>query len=283
MSLNLVTVCGHNTTMLRHMLNHYKDMVDDIFVVVYLSSDKDRVLSEVKEIIRDLNIDIHRKTFEEPFNWERVTELYNETKLLKPDDWWIVADDDELHVYPKPINELIEDCEKNGYKFITGAFLDRIGEGGRFPKINDDSDIWKEFPLAGSFRLPVSNACPNKTVVVKGDIQITNGQHYAMIDGEENYGDRWNHSLRYPVNKCFIQVHHFKWDLSVMGRLREVSRIKKDYTFHKEYRHMFDYIIDNYGRIDIEDKRFMIEKGSKNYDDYPHWDKIRTQALEYRV
>ena len=32
MSINLVTVCGHNTTMLRHMLNHYKDMVDEIIV-----------------------------------------------------------------------------------------------------------------------------------------------------------------------------------------------------------------------------------------------------------
>ena len=80
--INLVTVCGHNTTMLKHMLNHYKDIVDDIFVVVYLSSDKDKVLSEVDEITRDLNIDIHRKTFEE-YNWERVTQLYNETKLLK--------------------------------------------------------------------------------------------------------------------------------------------------------------------------------------------------------
>ena len=49
--MNLVTVCGHNTTMLRHMLNHYKDIVDDIFVVVYLSSDRDRVLSEDKEIL----------------------------------------------------------------------------------------------------------------------------------------------------------------------------------------------------------------------------------------
>lgn len=124
MSINLVTVCGHNTTMLRHMLNHYKDIVDDIFVVVYLSSDKDKVLSEVEEITRDLNIDIDRTTVEEPFNWERVTELYNETKLKKCDDWWIVADDDEFHVYPKPINELIEDCEENGYQFITGAFLD---------------------------------------------------------------------------------------------------------------------------------------------------------------
>ena len=86
--INLVTVCGHNTTMLKHMLNHYKYIVDDIFVVVYLSSDKDKVLSEVNEITRDLNIDIHRKTFEEPFNWERVTQLYNETKLLKPNDYF---------------------------------------------------------------------------------------------------------------------------------------------------------------------------------------------------
>ena len=285
MKINLVTVCGHNTTMLRHMLNHYKDFVDEIYVVVYLSSDKDRVLSEVKEITKELNIDIHKTTVEEPFNWERVTELYNETKLLKPDDWWIVADDDEFHVYPKPINELIEDCEENGYKFITGAFLDRIGENGRFPKILpfDDSDIWKEFPLAGSFRYPVSNACPNKTVVMKGDIQVTNGQHYAMIDGEDTYGDRWMNDLRYPVGDCFIQVHHFKWDITVIGRLREVSRIKKDYTFHKEYRDMFDYIIDNYGTIDINDERFMIERSGKDYFDYPHWDKIRTQALEYRV
>ena len=285
MKINLVTVCGHNTTMLRHMLNHYKDFVDEIYVVVYLSSDSDRVLSEVKEITKELNIDIHKTTVEEPFNWERVTELYNETKLLKPDDWWIVADDDEFHVYPKPINELIEDCEENGYKFITGAFLDRIGENGRFPKILpfDDSDIWKEFPLAGSFRYPVSNACPNKTVVMKGDIQVTNGQHYAMIDGEDTYGDRWMNDLRYPVGDCFIQVHHFKWDITVIGRLREVSRIKKDYTFHKEYRDMFDYIIDNYGTIDINDERFMIERSGKDYFDYLHWDKIRTQALEYRV
>ena len=283
MNKNLVTVCGHNTTMLRHMLNHYKDIVDDIFVVVYLSSNRDKVLSEVGQITRDLNIDIHKTTIEEPFTWERVTELYNETKLLKPDEWWIVSDDDEFHVYPKPINELIEDCEENGYKFITGAFLDRIGDGGRFPTIDDDSDIWNEFPLAGTFRYPISNACPNKTVVMKGDIQVTNGQHYAMIDGQDTYGDRWMHDLRYPVGDCFIQVNHFKWDVSVLNRLRDVSRIKKSYTYHEEYKKMFDYIIDNFGRININDERFMIERASKNYSDYTQWDKIRAQSLEYKV
>ena len=284
MSINLVTVCGHNTTMLKHMLNHYKDIIDDIFVVVYLSSDKDKVLSEVKEITRDLNIDIHKKTVEEPFNWERVTELYNETKLLKPNDWWVVADDDELHSYPKPLSELIDECDDKGYEFITGAFLDRIGEGGRFPKIDDDSDIWKEFPLVGTFRYPVSNACPNKTVVMKGTIQVTNGQHYAWVnDHTDTYGDNWMSDLRYPVGKCFIQVNHFKWDVSVMSRLREVSRIKKSYTFHEEYKKMFDYIMDNMGRININDPRFMIERCGKNYFDYTHWDKIRSQSIEYRT
>jgi hypothetical protein len=265
------------------MLNHYKDFIDEIFIVVYLSSEKDRVLSEVKEITRDLNLDIHKKTVEEPFNWERVTELYNETKLLKPNDWWIVADDDEFHVYPKPINKLIEDCEEKGYKFITGAFLDRIGEDGRFPKIDDDSDIWNEFPLAGTFRYPISNACPNKTVVMKGDIQVTNGQHYAMIDGKDTYGARWMNDLRYPVGDCFIQVNHFKWDVSVMSRLREVSRIKKSYTFHEEYKKMFDYIIDNFGRININDERFMIERCGKNYYDYTQWDKVKVESLGYRT
>ena len=33
--MNLVTVCGHNTTMLYHMLNHYHLHMDEIFIVLY--------------------------------------------------------------------------------------------------------------------------------------------------------------------------------------------------------------------------------------------------------
>ena len=283
MNVNLVTVCGHNTTMLRHMLNHYKYIVDNIFVVVYLSSDKDRVLSEVTEITKDLNIDIHKTTIEEPFNWERVTKLYNQTKMLRPYDWWIVADDDEFHVYPRQIKDIIEECEEWKCTYVTGAFLDRIGDNGKFPVINDDSDIWKEFPLAGSFRLPVSNACPNKIPLVKGHVEITNGQHYVKIKGEDTYGDRWKHRRRYPPHQLFIQVHHFKWDLSVLDRLREVSRIKKDYTYHEEYKKMFDYILDNNMKIDIKDERFKIQRTGKDFRDYKRWDEIRDEAIAYRL
>ena len=32
--MNLVTSCGHNTTMLYHMLKHYEPIVDEFYVIV---------------------------------------------------------------------------------------------------------------------------------------------------------------------------------------------------------------------------------------------------------
>ena len=53
-------------------------------------------------------------------------------------------------------------------------------------------------------------------------------------------GDTWrkenlNHPLRYPVGRGegFIQVHHFKWDSTVLERLKEVSETKKSTLFGK--------------------------------------------------
>ena len=130
-SLNLVTVVGHNITMLPHMLDYYKDIVDNIFVVVYRQNDDDGILEQIE----NLGITPYKVVTEPKFNWERVTELYNEVKLTKPNDWWIVSDDDEIQIYPEDIKVMISKCEENGWKFITGGFLDRIGENGKFPHI----------------------------------------------------------------------------------------------------------------------------------------------------
>ena len=47
--INLVTVVGHNITMLPHMLNYYKDIVDKIYVVVYRQHEDDGILEEIKK------------------------------------------------------------------------------------------------------------------------------------------------------------------------------------------------------------------------------------------
>ena len=48
--LNLVTVVGHNITMLPHMLDYYQRFVDNIFIVVYRQSEDDGILQQIEEL-----------------------------------------------------------------------------------------------------------------------------------------------------------------------------------------------------------------------------------------
>jgi hypothetical protein len=276
--INLVTVVGHNTHMLPHMLNHYKGIVDDVFVVVYRQSDSDGILEDILK----LGITPFRVVTEPKFNWEKVTELYNEVKRTKPDEWWVVSDDDELHLYPKDLRKMVQECEENGWEYITGGFLDRIGEFGRFRHVDTKTDIWKEFPLAGFFRYPMSGAMPNKVCVMKGSVELTNGQHFAKIGDTDTWRERgWNHPKRYPIKKGFIQVHHFKWDSSVLDRLEEVSKTKEDYTYWKEYRKMYRSIKRNGNKIDIDNPIYRIEQlKNKDFYSYSQWDDLTQEIIK---
>ena len=53
--MNLVTVCGHNTTMLYHMLNHYHLHMDEIFVVLYAHHKKDPIIEQGLHILEKFN------------------------------------------------------------------------------------------------------------------------------------------------------------------------------------------------------------------------------------
>ena len=271
---NLVSVVGHNTTMLPHMLNHYKDIVDDMFIVVYRQKDNDKIVEEVES----LGIKPFWIVTEPKFNWERVTHIYNTVKLRYPNDWWIVSDDDELQVYPYDVKDIVKECIKHKYEFITGGFLDRIGEGGNFPEVSIDSNIQELFPYAGFFRYPMSGACPNKVTLMKGSVQVSPGQHYVNFeDGKNSWGRQ--HPKRFPIEEVFTQVHHFKWDSTVVKRIKEVSETKEDYTFWSEYKKMYSKI-KNTEKIDIKNPSFMFEKlNNFSYIGYKQWDKLREKIV----
>lgn len=269
---NLVTVVGRNTHILPHMLKHYEDKVDKSYVVVYRQSDDDKILEEIEE----LGITPYKIVTEPKFNWEKVTDLYNEVKRTKPNDWWIVSDDDELQVYPYDLDYIINYCERAGYHFVTGGFLDRIGPGGSFPEVTPDTNLHEAFPNAGFFRYPMSGANPNKVTLMKGHVDLVPGQHYAIVDNKNSWGK--SHRRRMPIQDVFVQVHHFKWDSSVLQRLMEVAETKTDYSFYKEYNKMYRSIARSDWKIDIGNQKYLVEK-LKNfsyieYKDYPHWDKL---------
>jgi hypothetical protein len=260
------------------MLKHYEGKVDKIYVAVYRQDENDGVLEEVL----DLGIKPYIVITDEKYNWERVTAVYNFIKQTKPNDWWIVSDDDELQVYPYEIPDIIKECEKYKYDFVTGGFLDRIGPDGIFPKVTRETDIHSAFPYAGFFRHLMSKACPNKVTLMKGFQDVCSGQHYATFkDGTNSWGKA--HPKRMPIEEVFTQVHHFKWDATCVERIKEVADIDKPYAYSAEYKTMYNAIKVFDWKIDICNPEFKVEKLNNfsyiDYMDYSKWNLLRDKIV----
>ena len=275
--VRLLTVTGSRTNTLWHMLNHYKHIVDEIYVVVY-EWEGMSTLYEVGEILKNFpTAKVVRVEKKEKFNWEYVTQLYNETKEMHPDDWWVISDDDELHVYSMPLPFMIEDCEENGWDIVRGGFIDRIGPFGSFPEILPYKNIFDQFPFAGFFRYPLSGACPNKVCVIKGYVEITSGQHYAKVNNEVLWGPQIDNKLIAPTDKYYAQVHHFKWDSTCVERIKAVADIRKDYAYSSEYLKMYQAIRRNNFEIDVANPEFNMELIGQ--EEYSQWTSLMQKII----
>ena len=159
--------------------------------------------------------------------------------------------------------------------------MDRIGIDGTFPKVTRDTDIHKAFPLAGFFRYPMSGACPNKVTLMKGSVEISSGQHYVQFADGTSWGSK--HPLRMPVEECFTQVHHFKWDSTCIDRIKRVADVKKDYAYSDEYRVMYEAIKKSDWKIDVENLKYLVEELKEfsyiDYNDYIHWNTLRDKIV----
>ncbi len=277
--IKLITVIGHGTNLLPHFINHYKNYVDEINVAVYVTDKYYRIEEEVDKILADFPFVNKVITVRDRlYDWDKVTSLYNFVKTKNPNDWWVVADIDEFHLYPNDdLKTMVSDCEDNGWQIVRGGFIDRIGPDGNFPNILPALSIWQQFPNAGFFRYPMSNACPNKIAVAKGFVPITSGQHYAKINDQTTWRwQGWNHPLIAPIEKYSVQVHHFKWDSTAEQRIIDVASIKQDYSFSDEYATMFKELKKHNFKIDMDKDEFMFEKGLiyPEFKSYKGWNKL---------
>ena len=278
----LVTVAGSRSDTLAHQLRHYAPITSGAYVVVYRHENSDAaVCDEICEIARNHGAKVFAVRTHRPYDWEQVTRLYNEVKDEFRDNWWLVADDDELHLYWDEPERIVRECDANGWRYVTGGFVDRIGPEGDFPTIRSDSDLWRLFPVAGFFRYPMSRACPNKVTLCKGSVRITNGQHYVQVDGINQYGTRgWRHPWRYPVYREFVQVHHFKWDSTVAFRIKEVADLNQSYAYSDEYGLMYRALKSTNFRIDLGNPNFHCQLMERNdYWEYKPWRKLKNLIL----
>ncbi len=275
--VRLVTVVGHGVNLLPHFIKHYQQYVDEINIVAYESEKYPSLGNEVKDIIEGYSkvnlVKVHK---DRNFDWERVTQLYNYIKNRHPDDWWVVADIDEFHLYPNDnLKSLIATCDEFGWEMVRGGFIDRIGEDGEFVELQPNQEIWEQYPHAGFFRYPMSKANPNKICVMKGNIELTAGQHYAKIDGQTTWKwQGWNHPLINP--HATVQVHHFKWDKTSIDRIKEVAELKQSYAYSDEYKLMYEELRRTKFKIDLEKENYMFELFLRvpQYNVYLNWNKL---------
>jgi hypothetical protein len=280
--IRLVTVIGHGIDLLPHFIKHYQNYVDEINIVVYETEQFPLLGNEVKEIIQNYdNVKIVKIHQDRIFDWERVTMLYNYITNKSPNDWWIVADIDEFHLYENDhLPSIIDSCNKYGYTLVRGGFIDRIGPEGEFVDLQSDTSIWEQFPNAGFFRYPLSNANPNKICIKKGHVELTSGQHYAKIDGHTTWKwQGWNHPLISKHNS--VQVHHFKWDRTSIERIKDVASIKQSYAYSEEYQLMYDKLRKTRFKIDLTNPEFMfsLDLTEPKFSNYRRWDKLYKKII----
>ena len=82
--IRLVTVTGSRTDTLEYMLNHYYDLVDEIYVVAYDTNNGQH--ANVKAITDKFKqkVFLYKHEDDQEYNWETVTAIYNEIKSLYP-------------------------------------------------------------------------------------------------------------------------------------------------------------------------------------------------------
>lgn len=275
----LITVIGHGINLLPHFIEHYQKHVDEINIAVYETELYPNLTNEINDIIKNYeNVNVVITIQDRIFDWEKVTQLYNFIKSKNKNEWYVIADIDEFHLYPNDnLHKLIYDCQENNWDIVRGGFIDRIGRGGDFVELEDNKSIWEQFPNAGFFRYPMSKACPNKICLMKGYVDVTPGQHYAKIDDHTTWRwQGWNHPLIAPVETHSVQVHHFKWDLTSIERILNVANINEDYAFSNEYFQMYKELKKTNFKIDLLNPNFMFELGLINpeFNRYKNWNKL---------
>ena len=277
MRINLVTFCGQRATTLKHFLDHYSAWVSDFFVIVHKIGEDDPIEDEVRAITDKVGCGIHKTVVATHFDPAYATRLYNDVMSERPDEWWVVADPDELQLYFDDVQDTIRECQAQGWSFVSGHYLDRFGPDGTLPKING-SNIWRQFPVAGVSRTLVTGDPSTKICLAKGSVTLGPGQH-AVIRQDGIHG--------YPMSRGLVQVHHFKWDSTVLERqLNTLATLKSEVeeierVCHRTYRTMYEHLVAHGNKADVTDSRGLFAYcPDADFSAYPHWPEIMQYIVQ---
>lgn len=267
MPIHLVSLVGGHIDLLPFMLEHYREQgVESFYPNVHMNHPADPILTDVRKVTDRFGCEVGDLVIGE---WELLQEEAIVSTMRKhPDDWWVLADQDELQMYPDSLASMLAYCDRKGYDCVTGSFVDRISGDGGFPALDQTRPIGEQFPLGGIVSYSILGAEPRKVIAAKGRVKVTKGQHFAT-----------NCNVC-PAEEFFIEIHHYKWTAGVVERLRNraVNNRALNLPYWIESERFVKYVDANDGRINLFDPRLLIAPCAPRY---PHWPMVVLRASRF--
>ncbi|MFJ8694682.1 glycosyltransferase family protein [Streptomyces roseolilacinus] len=269
MTIRFVSVVGGDTGLLDAAITHYRTLgVESFHIARHIESFDDPDFQRSQDVVAQHGVSftaVHQGPWDEDLNGY----LIQAQMRRHPNDWWVVADLDEFHVYDRPLVDVIAECEAGGYDYVKGALLDRVAADGSLAALKPHESIWAQYPLAGLVTLRLPGAGSSKVTLARGDVRLHLGQHGAET------------GRLMPAEKAFPQVHHFKWNDSALARLVQREQAYSSGDWHLTYpdtvdesRRMLQHLQANGGRIDITGQELLLHRCGSAYADYEPWPEL---------
>ncbi|MGH3821278.1 MAG: hypothetical protein ACRDRA_00295 [Pseudonocardiaceae bacterium] len=265
MNVHLVSMLGGDVTVVPQMIEHYRGLgIESFHLIRHAETAGNEVYEQTGKLVDEAGLEL-AQTHVGPWDEELNLRLIQEAMVERPGDWFVIADLDEFQLYDRPLLDLLAWCHREGYDLIEGCYLDRLGRDGGFPPALPGS-LWEQFPLAGMLSFPLLGATPTKVTAARGGVRLEHGHHRALSGRAA------------PHHEVYAQVHHFKWNDTVVPRMR----LRKEKFQSGEWKVVFptvvgevlrflDHLTAHDGRVDIAEPLFMFHPSGGSFADYPHW------------
>jgi hypothetical protein len=184
-----------------------------------------------------------------PWHEHTNPQLRDELREQAGDGWHLLADSDEFHAYPAPLEELLREADLSGTGTVGGLMLDRVAGDGSLTGWDATDGLDAAYPLGGFLTHHLLRGDPRKIVCAHSSVMVESGQHRAR-------GHR-------PTNRPPAVVHHFKWRDGVKEDVqrRAANSVNNNWETKSparlaEARRLLHHLHSHGGRIDVDEPRF---------------------------
>lgn len=188
-----------------------------------------------------------RRVIVVPFSAMALREHHDSLQATdcRPHDWIVWCDIDDLQGYARPLPALCDAWDAAGINIVPGEFVDRVAANGCLPAFDPQRPLWDQFPLGCDLTSRVLKGSTRKVVCSKGNVKIARANHTPL------------HGQDLCSAQSIVDIHHFKWDATVVGRLsrRLEESWRKRCPWWIESQRALQHIQAHGGRIGIEQLR----------------------------